>query len=485
MNQPLPLTADGLTDRGVQRETNEDFWGGPLPNLTPELAAAKGYLYVVADGVGGHRGGEVASRIAVQVTQQVYYADPNPDVGASLTAAIQEANRRIYHQGIGSPDRFGMSTTITAAVVRGDELVVANVGDSRAYLVRSGRARQLTVDHTWVEEQRRAKVLTDEEAADHPQRNVITRSLGGKLDVRVDVFRERLTPGDALLLCTDGLSDLVTPQEIAGVVGQSRNPGAAVRRLVDLAKNRGAPDNVTAVVVSAERRKTGPGPVSSNFVALAGILGAVALVGVLALWLGEHRPGPAASATATPALTPSPMMTVTPTPAATNTLLPTPELIEPTDGFKFPFRDRGKVILSWRWVALQPNQRFRVKLWDETRRQKVRLPQQGVTRASSLTLPDLRPATYRWTVLVEREVEGEWEMVARAGEWTFVVQRRPTPTLPPTPTPTKTPAPTPPPESGQPSACQPGPLTDCPCKNKTCCQWDSKDCQWKCKPGCR
>ncbi len=450
MNQLLSLTAAGLTDPGVQRQNNEDTWGEPPPNLTPELATAKGYLYVVADGVGGHQSGEVASRIAVQVTQQVYYADPNLDVGASLAAAIQEANRRIYHQGIGSAGEFGMSTTITAAVVRGSELVVANVGDSRTYLIHGGQPHQLTVDHTWVEERRQAGILTAQEAANHPQRNVITRSLGGNLEVQVDVFGPHpLVQGDQVLLCTDGLSDLVSDPEMAAVVAQSRNPNAAVHRLVDLAKKRGAPDNVTAVVVSTGRGKAGPGPEPSSLAVLAGVLGAVVLLAVAGFALIRPRLGVAPQATTTPAPTSSPTVTETPTLAATAAPLPTPALTAPEDGKVFPFQSRGEVTLSWSWGVLQPNQRFRVELWDETRRQEVKLQQPVVMQPSSFRLPDLHDGTYRWTVVVEEQKDCEtpekWSTVVKAGEWRFVVLPPPTFTPTPVPTPTETPTPLPPP----------------------------------------
>lgn len=484
MPPQISLDAAGLTDRGVQRETNEDFWGGPPPNLMPEQAAAKGYLYIVADGVGGHRGGEVASRIAVQVSQQVYYADSNPDIGASLQAAIQEANRRIYHQAISNPDRFGMSTTVTAAVARGDELVVANVGDSRTYLVRGGQARQLTVDHTWVEEQRRASLLTDQEAADHPQRNVITRSLGGKLDVRVDVFRERLAPGDALLLCTDGLSDLVTPQEIAREVGQRRSPKAAVRRLVDLAKGRDAPDNVTALVVGVGRgKKRAAAAIRSgwgNALALVAILGTVLAIGALSFLVGPsaQRHFPilfSRSVVSTPIPSPSPSPTLTPTPVATSTPLPTPELTAPEEGDTF-YPDE-EVILSWAWAALQPGQRFLVIVENAAGSAVLT----GTMGPGADTVYTFRPGdvglgegTYRWRVWVEREVEGEWKVVTQEGEWrTFVVQKRPTPVpltptpVPPTATPPPpTPPPTPP--ATQPPSCSPP--TD-PCAGK----WELRD----------
>ena len=454
MTQISPPAA-GLTDRGVQRETNEDVWSGPPSSLTPELAAAKGYLYVVADGVGGRQGGEVASRIAVQVTQQVYYADPNPDIGASLGAAIQEANRRIYHQGISSPGEFGMSTTITAAVVHGNQLVVANVGDSRAYLMKGGQAHQLTVDHTWVAERVAAGILTPEEAANHPQRNVITRSLGGQLEVQVDVFGPHpLVPGDHVLLCTDGLSDLVSAPEMTNVVVQSRNPNAAVRRMVDLAKKRGAPDNVTAVVVSTERGKAGPGPVPSNLVALAGTLGAVVLVvAALALLMRPRLPALFSPlATVTPMSSPSPSPTLTLTPAVTPSPPPAPELTAPEDGAVYYNYNSQEVTLEWTWSStLEANQHFVVVVEDGNGTQVLtKTVGPGEEMAHTFPTVDVGVGEYHWTVWVERDVEGKWEVVAQAEEWRTLrvlppatATPIPTPTLTPTPEPSPTAAPLP------------------------------------------
>ena len=450
MNQSLPLTAAGLTDPGMQRQNNEDTWGEPPLNLTPELVAAKGYLYIVADGVGGHQSGEVASDIAVQVTQQVYYADPNSDIGASLRAAIQEANRRIYHQGIGSPGEFGMSTTITAAVVRGSELVVANVGDSRTYLIHGGQPHQLTVDHTWVEERRQAGILTAHEAANHPQRNVITRSLGGNLEVQVDVFGPHpLVRGDQVLLCSDGLSDLVNAQEMAAVVMQSRNPNAAVRRLVDLAKKRGAPDNVTAVVVNTERGKAGARAGPSSLVTLVGIVGAVLLMAALAFWLPRSgliaTPGPAPTATPSP----TPTLAETPTLLSTATPLPTPGLAKPQSGDAF-YTDEA-VEFAWAWGALEEGRRFRLVARDQAGT-LMSLPGDGIVEGDERQLivyPEQQgwgPGVYTWWVVVEPWEEGKWEEEVRSEERTFELRLRPTdtPTPPSTPTPTATPTPVPP-----------------------------------------
>lgn len=335
----------GQSDRGLVRDKNEDIWLGP-PTLTPEIAETKGYLYVVADGVGGKSAGEIASQMAASIIQQFYYSHPGTDIGVSLKAAVQEANRRIYQRSISEPGLFGMCTTVTAAVIRGDELVVANVGDSRAYLVRDGNARQITVDHTWVEEQRRMGLLTDQEAANHPRRNVITRSLGERPDVEVDLFWEKIFPGDSLVLCTDGLSDLVTTDEIAKIVTNAKEPGEAVYQLINLARERGAPDNVTAVVVKLERRRKKPvgavRPGWKSFLMLILILSIFSGLGGAAFFLSKRfsftfsifASTPTPTPTLTPTLSPTPSPTLTVTPTATLTPSPSPTPIRtPTPTF--------------------------------------------------------------------------------------------------------------------------------------------------------
>jgi protein phosphatase len=248
------LDVAGLSDQGVKREHNEDAWSAPHPHLASGQIAAKGQLYVVADGVGGHLAGDVASRMAVEIVQQHYYADASLDAADSLKAAIQAANTKIYQEASTQSARRGMRTTVTAAVFCGGQLTVANVGDSRTYLIRQGAARQLTDDHTWVEEQVKGGVITQEEAKRHPHRNIITRSLGGKNAPRIDVFEKDVGPGDEVLLCSDGLSNLVSDDEIGAIVGRGWTAEAVVKELIALAIERGAPDNVTAVLISIIRQ---------------------------------------------------------------------------------------------------------------------------------------------------------------------------------------------------------------------------------------
>jgi serine/threonine protein phosphatase PrpC len=241
------------THPGLQRRVNEDSLGVPNsfgPGLDPGLLAQKGQLYVVADGMGGHKAGQTASAIAVQTVMREYYATPaGMEVGQALDGAIQVANRQV-HAMAQEPAYAEMGTTIVAAVLHGSQLTVANVGDSRAYLIGPSGIRQLTRDHTWVAEQVREGTLTREEAVGHSYRHVVTRSLGGHPQVEMDIFRETVHPGDIVLLCSDGLSGQVSDEEMQRIV-QANSPPEAANKLIDLANQRGGPDNITAIVITA------------------------------------------------------------------------------------------------------------------------------------------------------------------------------------------------------------------------------------------
>lgn len=247
----LRLSVSAYTDRGRMRPGNQDWWGQFVP-ADQRTLAEKGALFAVADGMGGRVGGEVASQLAVQYLLQAYYRDPLRQLDRSLVQAVQVANRQVHSYGHYYPAYQGMATTLVAAAVRGRELVVAHVGDSRAYLARAGRVWLLTRDHSWVTEMVARGALTPAEAARHPYRHVISRSIGTRPDVHVDVRRLRVSPDDTLVLCTDGLSDLVTPAEIGWVVSTSA-PQHATRRLIELANQRGGRDNISALVVRAEQ----------------------------------------------------------------------------------------------------------------------------------------------------------------------------------------------------------------------------------------
>src|SRR5437588_7255578 len=213
--------------------------------------ANTGALFIVADGMGGHAAGEVASEIAVDTVSNMYYQDDSDEVATSLLRAIKRANALINQRAAENMLRSGMGTTCVAAVLRGNMAYIANVGDSRAYIVRGGQVKQVSQDHSWVAEQVRAGLLTEDQARTHAQRNVITRCLGTQADVEIDVFPEPIEENDALVLCTDGLSGLVTDDEIRRIVNQS-GPQESVYHLVERANENGGPDNITAIVVSVQ-----------------------------------------------------------------------------------------------------------------------------------------------------------------------------------------------------------------------------------------
>ncbi|MFN2241112.1 MAG: Stp1/IreP family PP2C-type Ser/Thr phosphatase [Anaerolineae bacterium] len=249
--QDLDLIAVKLTDTGRVRSHNEDYVDYVVPP-DPQQQARKGAIYLVADGMGGHQAGEVASRGAVELVSQRYYADTSRDVGTSLVRAVQSANQQLYAQARSDPSKSGMGTTLVAAVTLGRKVYVANVGDSRAYLINKTNMTQITEDHSWVEEQVRAGLLTQEQAKRHPQRNLVTRALGSKPAVDVDLFEGEIGRGDTLLLCSDGLTGRVEDHEIAAIV-RAHPPTEAARLLVAAANERGGSDNITVLIVSTEK----------------------------------------------------------------------------------------------------------------------------------------------------------------------------------------------------------------------------------------
>jgi serine/threonine protein phosphatase PrpC len=250
LSRQLRLDVAQLTDVGRKRPHNEDNMAYVIPK-DPQVMAKKGALFIVADGMGGHAAGEVASEIAVDTVSKVYYQDDNEDITTSLLHAIKRANTSIHQRAAENMLRSGMGTTCVAAVLRGSTAYIANVGDSRAYLVRKGVVRQVSQDHSWVEEQVRAGLLTRDQARSHAQRNVITRSLGTQPDVEIDVFSEGLEEGDSLVLCTDGLSGLIGDDELRSIVDQYV-PQESVYHLVERANENGGSDNITAIVMRVQ-----------------------------------------------------------------------------------------------------------------------------------------------------------------------------------------------------------------------------------------
>ena len=223
------------TDVGCVRETNEDS------------LIVKPPLFVVADGMGGHAAGEVASEICVKTIEE--YAPDHPDAEA-LGAAVEEANRAIINAALTGEGRAGMGTTCTAAMVEGERLVIAQVGDSRAYLLHGGQLIQLTRDHSLMANMIEAGQITAEEARYHPNRSVITRALGNDPDMVADLYEINVEAGDRLLLCSDGLSSMITDAEIKNVMLSTSDPQRCAARLVNEAIGAGGADNVTVIVAN-------------------------------------------------------------------------------------------------------------------------------------------------------------------------------------------------------------------------------------------
>ena len=224
----------GATDTGRTRRRNEDSYVVAPP------------LFCVADGMGGAQAGEVASRLAAAAVEE---AEPGGPSGPErVTALIQEANRRVYERASADPTVSGMGTTMTVALVEDDGVTIGHVGDSRAYLVRDGSIKQVTEDHSLVNELVKSGKLSREEAEQHPQRSVITRALGTDPDVDVDAFTVDAQPGDLFLLCSDGLSSMVDSDEILAVLEENRDDlKLATKSLLAAANRGGGEDNITAV----------------------------------------------------------------------------------------------------------------------------------------------------------------------------------------------------------------------------------------------
>lgn len=250
MVSPFSLAVAQNTDVGRKRQVNEDSVVSVVPE-DPEVMAKKGALFVVADGMGGHEAGDVASQLAVNEVTESYYQSENDEIAEALRHAIKQANTRIYQESLAKSPQASkssmMGTTCVAAVLQGDMVYVANVGDSRAYIAREGQVLQISRDHSVVEEELRAGLITKDQVRGHPQSNVITRCLGNA-EVEVDIFSEHAKKGDFLILCTDGLSSMVSDEEL-GTIVQQFEPEESVRQLIKRANEQGGPDNITAVVV--------------------------------------------------------------------------------------------------------------------------------------------------------------------------------------------------------------------------------------------
>ena len=257
----MRITTGGVTDMGRVRTNNEDCY-----KIVEPLQ-----LFVLSDGMGGEAHGEIASAMAVETVvnhcldiesnpaaRVIGRVDPNwSDRTRRLSTAVHLANKNIFKSAEEDPDRHGMGATLTAAWIDGAKLSIAHVGDSRAYLLRSGSLLQLTRDHSLVAEQVRRGILTAAEADESEMQSVLLRALGAQAEIEVDAEEHTLFPRDILLLCSDGLTRVVTEPEIAGTLQAETDPTRASEKLVALANERGGPDNISVVAVRLEKDAKG------------------------------------------------------------------------------------------------------------------------------------------------------------------------------------------------------------------------------------
>ena len=347
------LNVAAHTHAGMSGKNNEDRFAVTSFQLEEEDPKPV-LLAVVADGIGGHRAGEVAAGLAVDhITQAIAESDMRRPKKI-LERAIHEASEAIAEHASASEEQKGMGATCACILVIDDKLYTATVGDSRIYLLREGRIQQLTTDHTWVQEAVERNILTPEQARDHPNVHVIRRYLGSPNPPEVD-FRLRLydseadalaegnqgmllRPGDTFLICSDGLTDLVWNDEIAEIIRSRSNLKAAAQELINTANERGGHDNITVVLIAAPRDlKTNTAPRKKNW--LPWVIGggiALLLLLVFAAVLTINLLRVNVLATSTPTLTASPVpaatqtetMTASPVPTETRTAAPTS--VEPT-----------------------------------------------------------------------------------------------------------------------------------------------------------
>jgi len=255
------IQAYGLTDVGRKRKHNEDAFA---------LDVGEG-LFIVADGMGGHAAGEVASKITVETIGEFIAATRQKEEATwpfkynheldfnsnRLAVAIEKANERVMAAVAAQPWLKGMGTTVVAGLLNEKILSLAHVGDSRAYLFRDGQLSRLTDDHSWVHEQVTAGILTEEEAKTHPLKNVVTRALGGGPSVSPDLQELVFSPGDRFLFCSDGLTTMVSDEEILNAAATIPQTQELCKNLVDLANEKGGVDNITVVVVDIVDRAAG------------------------------------------------------------------------------------------------------------------------------------------------------------------------------------------------------------------------------------
>ncbi|RPI93006.1 MAG: serine/threonine-protein phosphatase [Chloroflexi bacterium] len=345
------LNVEAQTHAGMAGKNNEDRYA-VASFVLDEQDRMPVLFAILSDGIGGHRAGEVAAELAVNHVMQAVAHSDGLQIKRTITDAIHEASEAIAAHSAANQNLKGMGATCATAWIVGDKLHTAYVGDSRIYLMRGGLIQQLTVDHTWVQEAIDRGVLTPEMAREHPNVHVIRRYLGSPTppepDFRLKLFNDQgdehaennqglqLLPGDTLLLCSDGLTDLVWNDEILEIVRSKANLKEAARALIELANSRGGHDNITVILISVPSDFKLTLGKKANWLPwiIGGVAGAIVLLVVASVLTfsllrrtADATPTPTLTATLTPTATPSP--TVTPLPSIT--VVPTLSLpIAPT-----------------------------------------------------------------------------------------------------------------------------------------------------------
>ena len=235
-----------ITDIGRKRKLNQDYV------FISDIPVGKlSNLYLVADGMGGHNAGGFASRYAVETIVDEISGSREEEAFAILYEAIEEANRRVIEKAAEDESMSGMGTTLVAATVSGDLLKVANVGDSRLYLVGEG-IRQVTTDHSLVDEMVRMGGIDREQARNHPDKNIITRAIGAQSEIKPDFFEVKLMPGDRIFMCTDGVSNMLTDDEIFHILQEFEEEEEQIRQIVEAANEQGGRDNMGVILITPD-----------------------------------------------------------------------------------------------------------------------------------------------------------------------------------------------------------------------------------------
>lgn len=244
----MKVSAVGVTDAGLVRPLNEDSF--LIHGF--ENGASKGFC-ILADGMGGHNAGEVASSMATEIiAKELSLSDMEgneEDIVANITASLDYANNEIYQKSVSNYETAGMGTTAVVIYLNGSTAYIANIGDSRAYLVEAVGITQLTTDHSVVQKLLESGSITPQEARNHPEKNIITKALGTEPSEDYDIYEFTVREGDKILLCSDGLTDMIEDHQINEILTQNLSPGEAASALVSAAKENGGKDNITVVLI--------------------------------------------------------------------------------------------------------------------------------------------------------------------------------------------------------------------------------------------